>query len=200
MTTATTTQPETAIVTVEKTVDWEISSQAASPTGRRKVQRLAERRRPKRAEMRGQITDQFIQRFMSKVRVVDSGCHEWQAYIARNGYGQIGLDNKLIYTHRAAWMIAHGDPGDRQVCHHCDNRRCVNPEHLFLGTRNDNMADMCAKGRQARGSRNGQAKLSETDIRAIRASTAGTCHLARVYGVAPSTISLARHGINWSHI
>lgn len=137
------------------------------------------------------------ERFAPKFIVQPSGCHEWTGCVMPNGYGQISQNGRPAYAHRVAWELAFGDPGERYVLHSCDNRKCVNVEHLFLGTFNENMADMVAKRRQAHGTRNGHAKLDEQKVRDIRASDDKGIALARQYGVSHSLVSMIRSGKIW---
>lgn len=79
-------------------------------------------------------------------------CWEWMKFVNSHGYGMLAIltvkGRRPILAHRLSWIISHGDPGTLCVLHKCDNRKCVNPAHLFLGTRPDNTRDMIAKGRQ----------------------------------------------------
>jgi hypothetical protein len=131
-----------------------------------------------------------------------SGCWLWIGHLS-SGYGQ--LTNKhwkdLIGAHRASWLLHKGEiPDGLVVCHKCDTRSCVNPDHLFLGTCKDNMVDAASKGRMARGSRNGSSKLSEPDIRAIRASGESIRGLARKFNVSQRTIQFIVRGVTWVHV
>jgi len=95
--------------------------------------------------------------FEGKFIIRPSGCHEWQGAINAAGYGQVKRDGKMLMVHRLMYEMRVGPiPDWAFVLHYCDNRRCANPEHLFLGTHQDNMDDMVAKGRQARGERHGR--------------------------------------------
>lgn len=132
-------------------------------------------------------------------------CWEWQGNTSRNGYGRLSWAGRTLQAHRASWEIHNSRPipDDLWVCHSCDNRLCVNPAHLWLGTRQDNIDDMVAKGRQALGERASHAKLTDEDVRLIRKLAAeGVTYksLADHYGVMPSIISQAARGIIWQHL
>jgi hypothetical protein len=143
----------------------------------------------------------LAERFCEKVEVRASGCHEWTGRLQPNGYGQIRANGKTSYAHRVAWELANKPiPEGAYVLHDCDNRRCVNPEHLRLGTFQDNMDDMTAKKRHAHGERNGHARLSEQAVRDIRASEALQADLAARYGVSQSLVSMIRSGRIWKQV
>ena len=86
------------------------------------------------------------------------------------------------------------------VCHMCDMPSCVNPDHLFLGTQDENMRDKVQKHRQARGELHGSARLTEEIVREIRASTRSQEALGREYGVSQVAISRIKLGKNWKHV
>ena len=89
-----------------------------------------------------------IDRFWSRVEKTDT-CWLWMGCLASNGYGFFKYDYRQMRAHRFAWQITYGPvPKNMLVCHKCDVRRCVNPEHLFIGTQLDNIHDMLKKGRE----------------------------------------------------
>ncbi len=160
-------------------------------------------------------------RFLVKFTKVE-GCWIWMGCKTNNGHGRFSLRKKARLAHRIAWVIANGQvPNSLLVCHKCDVRDCVNPDHLFLGTYQDNAMDMILKGRGnratgdrhfsrtmphrvARGESAGSAKLKETDVREIRRRfdngqiTRGA--LAEEYGVGRSCIQAIVTRKKWRHV
>lgn len=140
-----------------------------------------------------------VRRFLS--RVDRSGeCWTWTARTDKDGYGAIDIDGDKK-AHRLAYELAFDiAPGDRLVCHRCDNPRCVNPAHLFLGDNAINTADRNAKGRQARGPRVNHAKLETVDVESIWTDLARGIRqvdIAARHGVSQSTVSSIKRRKTW---
>lgn len=144
-------------------------------------------------------------RFWAKVNKGD-GCWEWAAGTSRRGYGLIRGEPPTgnLGAHRASWEMHFGPvPAGLLVCHRCDNRKCVRPDHLFLGTPADNMLDRDAKGRQARGAVNGKAVLVEGQVQAVRAMLAmgfSQRKVAKRIGTSASAVCHIASGKNWRHL
>lgn len=132
-------------------------------------------------------------RFWLFVNITD-GCWLWMGPKLHNGYGAFNAGKVLgkRNAHRMSWYFTHREMPERSldVCHKCDNRLCVRPDHLFLGTRLDNMRDAKAKNRTGRL----PVKLSAADVESIRQSPiANNSELARAFGVSPSLVWMIRH-------
>lgn len=158
-----------------------------------------------------------ISRFFSKIEKVGE-CWEWKAS-TKNGYGQFVVDHHPYRAHRIMWILVNGDiPSGLQINHTCDNRACVNPKHLWLGTQEENMQDMVKKGRSGYksgsngvilrgkdspyyGEKSVMAKLTWNKVRTIRLLYAEGLYssrvLARMFGVGHTNILRIVHKITW---
>lgn len=162
-------------------------------------------------------TKPMIDRFWAKVKKTDT-CWLWAASTCGIGYGQIGngpAGSGCSMAHRYSYEIHKGPiPKGLCVCHKCDNTRCVNPDHLFLGTNHDNIKDMIKKGRHIKGAKIGgtkrsgelshNSKLTEKDIIEIRKYYAKNYitlkYLAKKYGVNFVHIGNIVRNKSWQHI
>lgn len=153
------------------------------------------------------------QRFWRYVQPSGEGCWHWQGAVNDRGYGVIGRAGRgtgLVKAHRLAYEIATGLPlrRDQLVCHHCDNPRCVNPDHLFVGTHRDNTQDCWRKGRASPpprllGSKNPRAKLRESvipEVFRLRALGLTTYQIADVFGISRTAISAILKRKTWRHV
>jgi transcriptional regulator of aromatic amino acid metabolism len=135
-----------------------------------------------------------------------TGCWNWKLSTIGKGYGQLHVRHlKERFAHRVAYRAFKGDiPADTDVLHTCDNKLCVNPSHLFLGTKKDNAQDMKAKDRHLYGELNTEAKLTEKQVlqihRLYKAGGVSTYQLADRFGVSQSTIWKILKGHRWEHV
>jgi len=133
----------------------------------------------------------------------NSGCWLWEKSLAAAGYGRIRHGGQRYLAHRYSWTIHRGEiPPGLWVLHKCDTRPCVNPNHLFLGTRDDNAADMAQKGRSRdqHGSKHNMARLTEADVLSIRSDPRLQRVIAAEYGITQSAISQIKRQARWKHL
>jgi hypothetical protein len=128
----------------------------------------------------------------------NSGCLLWMGSYQRNGYGayQMKKDGGYVtrIAHRAAWILFVGEiPEGKQINHKCDNRACVNVDHMTVGTQTDNLIDMARKGRN-------RTKLDETKVRAIILDRRTQREIAKDYNIGKSNIAMIKAGYNWKWI
>lgn len=124
-----------------------------------------------------------------------SGCIEWVGKLGRKGYGFFSINGKTISPHRYSYSIHHGDFNGLLVCHTCDNRVCVNPDHLFLGTNKDNMMDCARKLRTS------DRKLSPSNVIEIRKlikTGISSGKIAKDFGVSRHNINSIKRGNTWN--
>ena len=182
------------------------SVQGARPNGSESVAVVGrEWERRKRGPPRRPLADRLWERVEK-----GDGCWLWTGLRNGDGYGSIsrgGHCGRMVGAHVAAWEVTHGPvPEGLEVCHRCDVRNCVRPDHLFLGTHSENMLDAAAKGRLTsrppvrHGEANGRALLSAeavADIRARYKVTATAAQLAAEHGVSRGTIYAVGQGRIW---
>ena len=133
---------------------------------------------------------------------IPAGCIEWSGTIAANGYGVLRHDGKQKYAHRVSYEDAFGEiPAGMCVCHSCDNRKCVNPKHLWLGTKGDNAKDRDAKGRHwvRSGESHPNAKLTARRVKAIRNERMGWRAAKLRFGISRSVYYAVLSGDAWKH-
>ncbi len=149
-------------------------------------------------------------------------CWPWTGKTDSRGRGRVWVDGKLKLAHRAVWEAIRGPiPAGKFLCHHCDNGGCLNLSHVYIGTHADNMRDMTERRRYfaakepervrelgrvlgssntwARGELNPKAKLTPSNVSAIRADHRATRFIAAEYGVDRTTIQRIRRGAQWTN-
>lgn len=135
--------------------------------------------------------------------IPESGCWIWMKGTSPDGYGKIKYKQKTIRAHRFSWMAHRGKiPKWKFVLHKCDIKLCVNPDHLFIGTNDDNMKDMVLKKRHRIGSQQVSSKLTENQVRDIKNhfKNHSTRKIAKIYGVGQVTIMRIKSGTHWTHV
>ena len=131
----------------------------------------------------------------------NSGCWLWSGDVNGGGYARVE-PFRHRNGQREAWRAAFGDPGDAHVLHRCDMRCCLNPDHLFLGSNADNVADKVAKSRQARsqGEQHPAAVLTDAQVMEIYHDARPLSAIAAALGVTKATVNDIRSGKHWAHL
>ena len=133
---------------------------------------------------------------------LEDECWEYQGSFSSSGYGQFSYKNKNCIAHRFIYKYFISDPGKLKVCHSCDNRKCCNPKHLWLGTSLDNMKDAKDKKRLAYGEKNSQSKLNEELVRFIKEELKNKqpTQIGRELNINPGLIQHIKKNIIWTHV
>lgn len=147
----------------------------------------------------------LLQRFEKKyIPEPNSGCWLWTGSVDLRGYGKIGIDYKTVTATHAAHELFIGPVAEgSHVLHTCDTPACVNPQHLYVGTHWDNMADKVRRGRSRKGSEHPLVKLTENDIRMIRHRFAAGEHrgvLANAYNISRGNVYAIAERRTWRHL
>ena len=146
----------------------------------------------------------MVDRFLNHVLKTD-GCWIWKSSKFKSGYGIFTINKKPYRAHRIAFeLFKMPIPNGLHVLHKCDNPACVNPDHLFLGTHQDNMDDMCKKGRHVTNPLKGElavnSKLTSDQVKSIKTDARLQRIIAAQYGVHQVLISRIKNGKAWAHI
>ena len=147
--------------------------------------------------------DKLEERFFSKVEKGDS-CWEWVASKYHDGYGAYYFNGKQGRAHRVSWEMKNGEiPENMYILHRCNNRTCVNPKHLYLGTHQDNMNDLARAG-TLKGIGHPSAKVTEREVRTIRHLWEKKIYtqikIAEMFNISHKTVNGITTNTNWKHI
>ena len=147
------------------------------------------------------------ERFWARVEKTDS-CWLYRGALNRDGYGTLTWEGRIVSAHRTSWTLTNGAPAKgKWVLHKCDVRACCNPDHLYIGVRQDNVNDMVSRDRHARGARSGKSNLNDDLVREIRsryrkinAKLSNAGELAAEYGCSRQVVNLIGNGSTWRHL
>lgn len=157
-------------------------------------------KRPNETDLREIARPAFQRLFWSKVDIGEPGaCWQWMAGGDGRGYGVASVRGRSIRAHRVALAIADRPPGNMLALHHCDNKGCVNPRHLYVGDHSDNLADEFGRN----GIRRPNAKLTPDDVRRVRALVKSDLTYQQIgerFGVTRAAISEIARKVTWSDI
>jgi hypothetical protein len=150
--------------------------------------------------------EQLTNFFEKYVEIDYKGCWIWLGSNNGKGYGHLTNPSRRIHvmSHRLSWMFFRGQiPDELKVLHKCDNRLCVRPNHLFLGTQLDNMKDCISKGRKEVGEDNARSKLTESQVLEIRylySEGLSRREISKIFDVLPNQIRLIVKNLRWKHL
>lgn len=133
----------------------------------------------------------------------ESQCWEWEGAVLKRGYGSIKVNGSTERAHRIAYRLEHGSiPEGLFALHHCDNKLCVNPSHLYLGTHEDNREDAVERDRTSHGENHHRAKLTADDVREIRqrGENESQRHLANEFGISQTSVYDIINGRTWTRV
>lgn len=153
------------------------------------------------AQLHGKTAEERFNHYVIKC----DGCWDWSGSKDVNGYGRLNINSVPALAHRVSWAVHNGPiPEGKHVLHKCDNPSCSNPDHLFLGTHRENVADKMQKDRHrygvSKGEKHGCSKLTEDQVREIRASKGSSLIIAKQYGVSGRTVREIRTRQSWAHL
>lgn len=142
------------------------------------------------------------ERFEEKCQPIpELGCWAWTHFKRPDGYGEMTYKGRARYAQKVAWDLFRGPiPKNLHVLHTCDNRWCVNPDHLFLGTNRDNVNDKLAKGRQPWGSQIHQSKLTKEQVLSILNDARTQRAIAEDYNICQQTVSQIKRRQSWQRL
>lgn len=142
-----------------------------------------------------------IEERFSKHSRWEGECRIWGSCTQGGGYGVLTVKGRRHLAHRLAWIERNGNiPAGMYVCHRCDEPRCINPDHLFLGTQTDNMRDASRKGRVSHGEKNHNARLTATQALAIYNDSRNEREIAKAYGVHFGHVNDIKRGRRWRRV
>lgn len=152
--------------------------------------------------MRKKRSEQPLEHFWNNVARTET-CWNWTAGLTYKGYGFLTLDRKQFRAHRYSYELHNGPiPKGMLICHRCDNRRCVRPDHLFLGTTQDNTADRHNKGRTLviRGENHWRSRVDEKAVRDMRSRRLRLAEFASLYDLTKESVRAIQRRKSWKHV
>lgn len=145
-----------------------------------------------------------LENLLERARRTSTGCLISKYAVEDTGYARANLDGKGVPAHRLSWVLQRGPiPKGKLICHKCDNRACIEVEHLFVGSYGDNYRDAQSKDRHTRGTRVWMAKLDDDKVRWIRRVVGGgmpQSEVAFLLGLSKGCINFVVHRAAWKHV